>query len=714
VWKQRWTNLRDIQEQAINSILANDRDVIISAATASGKTEAAFLPVLSDVLRTNSDGVAVLGIIPLKALINDQYQRLESITQATDIPVFAWHGDVTASQKSKALASSGSVLLITPESLEALFVTRPDQAMRAFRCLKRIIVDELHAFIGAERGRHLQSLMHRVEKIVGKKIPRIGLSATLGDMSMASEFLRHNKTMPCEVLQAKAGGRELCVQLRGYHRIVFDDKKKNLQEAKKDKELAKHIFKHLRGSNNLIFSNSRMGVEGLTDDLRELSDELKVPNEFFPHHGNLSKSFRQDVESRIKKQSVPTSVVCTSSLELGIDIGAVKSVAQVGPPPSVSSLCQRIGRSGRSEGSAAILRNYITEFEHVNEGKRSLNEILCLGMIQAIAMINLLVRGWVEPPQPERLHLSTFIQQLLSLIAQYSGSKPVFLWHILCEEGPFSSISVEMFKHLLTLLGKKNVLHQSKDGTLLLGQKGERIVEHYGFYAAFMSHEELTVVAGGKSLGTLRPNRDLCAGATIVFAGKRWIVNSYDPKRKQLHVSASSAGTVPLFGGGEGPILHDEVRIEMGRCLRSSDIPIFLDVNAKKMLTKARSNFSKISDSGRILFQTKDKTTFVIWKGDRVCYTIHLLLLKAGLTSHLAGCVFQVYQMSPDKLIEKLEQVLSQSLPEASDLTKWVEVKGREKYDYLLDDYLLDASCCVGLLDLDGARKAISEFYTDR
>ncbi|WP_040368468.1 DEAD/DEAH box helicase [Paucidesulfovibrio longus] len=712
IWKQRWTNLRDIQEEAIHSILANDRDVIISAATAGGKTEAAFLPVLSDVLRTNSEGVAVLGIIPLKALINDQYQRLESLTQATGIPVFAWHGDVTASKKNKALASSGSVLLITPESLEALFVTRPDQTMRAFRSLNRIIVDELHVFIGAERGRQLQSLMHRVEYVVGKKIPRIGLSATLGDMLMASDFLRHDKTMPCDTLQAKTGGRELRVQLRGYHREISDDKSNNILESKKDKALAKHLFNHLRGSNNLIFSNSRMGVEGLTDDLRALCDELKMPNEFFPHHGNLSKSFREDIESRIKKQSLPTSVVCTSSLELGIDIGSVKSVAQIGPPPSVSSLCQRIGRSGRTEGAPAILRNYITEFEHVNESKRSLDEILFLGMIQAIAMIHLLVRGWVEPPYPDRLHLSTFVQQLLSVITQYNGARPVFLWNLLCETGPFSSITIKIFKHILTRLGEKDVLHQSKDGTLLLGLRGEKIVEHYGFYAAFMSPEELTVVAGGKVLGTLCPNKDLCAGVTIVFAGRRWIVNSYDQQRKQLHVSPSSTGKVPVFYGGEGPIVHDEVRSEMVRCLKSSNIPIFLDVKAKEMLEKARSNFAKINQNGRILFRTKNNTTFIIWKGDKVCYTIHLLLLRAGLSSRIAGCVFQVSNVSPDKLLEILEQIISQPLPEESDLTKWVEVKGREKYDYLLDDYLLDVSCCVGLLDLEGARIAVAEFCT--
>ncbi|KGS12582.1 DEAD/DEAH box helicase, partial [Pseudomonas coronafaciens] len=188
IWQEGWTALRDAQERAVPVLMDADQDVIIAAATAAGKTEAAFLPILTNLLNRNDPPGAVLYISPLKALINDQWGRLDRLCEQLEIPVVAWHGDISSSRKHRFLKSPEGVLLITPESLEALFVNRGSSLPGIFQNLRYIVVDELHAFIGSERGKQLQSLMHRVELIADRKLPRVGLSATLGDMRLGSEF----------------------------------------------------------------------------------------------------------------------------------------------------------------------------------------------------------------------------------------------------------------------------------------------------------------------------------------------------------------------------------------------------------------------------------------------------------------------------------------------------------------------------------------------
>ncbi|WP_264984123.1 DEAD/DEAH box helicase [Pseudodesulfovibrio portus] len=704
IWKQGWTSLRDIQEQAIGSILDCNRDVIISASTAGGKTEAAFLPAISDVLRAEPEGVGILGIIPLKALINDQFQRMEGVTRNTDVPVFAWHGDISTSRKGKALSTPSSILLITPESLEALFVRRHAELRKAFRSLRRIVVDELHAFIGTERGMQLQSLMHRVEMAAGRKIPRIGLSATLGDMSMASDFLRHDGSLPCDIIESKTGGRELKVQVRGYVETKSNGPDHNEQSVWQ--AIGSHLFTTLRGSNNLAFANSRQNVELLSDMLRRTSEATRVPNEFFPHHGSLSKEIREETEERLKKHSLPTSVVCTNTLELGIDIGSVKSVAQIGPPPSVASLCQRIGRSGRKEGDPAILRAYVREAEW--DAELPLFHKLRLRTVQVVAMIQLLAQGWNEPPLPNRLHLSTFIQQLLSSISQHGGMNPAAAWSALCGTGPFAHIDTDVFKHLLTVLGAKDILLQAGDGTLLLGEKGERIVEHYTFYAAFTSPEEVSIVTEGKTLGTLTTVYPIVPDSFLIFAGRRWIIKSYDEERKQVLVSPATGGELPKFDGSGGSFVHDRVREEMRNCLETTALPPFLDKQGQELLAQARKTYAEVGLKHKGVLTKGTDTTFVVWKGDRICFTIFLMLLKSRLSVDYVGPVFTAHKVSPADFNEAIGTILKSPPPDPMVLIHTLKGKEKEKFDYLLDDGLLDAACSVGILDVEGAINALS------
>ena len=417
IYNQGWSGLRPIQAQAVQPILSQKTDLLIAAATAGGKTEAAFLPIFSHLLNQPGDSIRVLGISPLKALINDQYRRLSEMGDTVGIAVTAWHGDISSSRKNKVIKNPQGIVIITPESLEAMLARRGAALSTLFAQLDYFVIDEMHVFIGSERGRQLQSLMNRLEQVLDRFIPRIGLSATLGDMSLAAEFLRPGKAKQVKCINPPGKGGDLRLQLKGYRRSLSDqaaieasDSKSLRAEATSDDfAIAQHLFQAMRGSNNLIFVNGRANVEKLTDLLREESEHARVPNEFCPHHGSLSKDLREDVEDFLRSDR-PSNVVCTTTLEMGIDVGDVKSVAQVGAPFSVASMRQRVGRSGRRAGAPTIARFYVSVPEL---GAEILpQDAIHPELVQTIAIINLLLGKWCEPPDPEKLQLSTLIQQI--------------------------------------------------------------------------------------------------------------------------------------------------------------------------------------------------------------------------------------------------------------------------------------------------------------
>lgn len=400
--RQGWSDLRPIQERAAGAILDAGDDVILAAATAGGKTEAAFLPILTALAGDPPDSsLGALCVSPLKALINDQFGRLEELGKEVGVDVHRWHGDVSASRKRSVLDRPSGLLLITPESLEALFVRQGQRLPLILRHLRYIVVDELHAFIGSERGRQLQSLLHRVELGIRRPVPRVALSATLGDMGLAASFLRPRGGEKVVVLEDRETGQEVRLQVRGYRQRAIQPPNERHPGAEPPSrpgdavDVARDLFSHLRGGHHLIFANSRAVVEEYADRLRRLSDQLGVPAEFQPHHGSLSKELREDAERAINDRSRPATLVATTTLELGIDVGSIESVAQIGTPPSVAALRQRLGRSGR-QGGPAILRVSIQEPEITP--KTPAADTLRPELVQTTAMVELLIEGWVEPP----------------------------------------------------------------------------------------------------------------------------------------------------------------------------------------------------------------------------------------------------------------------------------------------------------------------------
>lgn len=706
VWSEGWTALRDAQEWAIPALVDADRDVIIAAATAAGKTEAAFLPILTNLLATEAPG-SVLYISPLKALINDQWERLSRLCEQLEVQVIAWHGDISASRKQRFLKQPEGVLLITPESLEALFVNRGTALAGLFANLRYVVVDELHAFIGSERGKQLQSLMHRVELVAGRRLPRVGLSATLGDMRLASEFLRSGAADSVELIESRGSGQTLKVQIRGFEERSESERKSadaEEQDAKDEANMAiaAHLFEVLRGSNNLVFPNSRKQVEWFADRLRRQCEELGLPNEFWPHHGSLSKDVREETERALKAGDLPATAICTSTLELGIDIGNIRNVVQIGPPPSVASLRQRLGRSGRRAGEAAILRGYCRERRLTD--KSVLSDRLRQGLLQSVAMVRLLIKGWFEPPRVGGLHASTLVQQCLSVIAQRGGASAADLWATLVRGGPFASVEQDDFLSLLRALGDHDLIAQERSGLLLLGSVGERLVNHYDFYSAFVTRDEYRLVCDGKLLGALPVSRPLQNEQRIIFAGRRWLVSDVDEQAKVVTVKPSPGGAAPDFDGLSGSV-QDGVREEMRTILLESAPYPYLDATANQLLDEARRTFRELGLERESIVQSGSGTYLFTWQGDWTNDALAILLNRFGLSAENDGVAVSV-NGDAGALRQALEKIgqLGESIGDEALLD--VKNMAKEKWDWALPAALLRKSYASLSVDFDGARKA--------
>jgi ATP-dependent Lhr-like helicase len=716
VWAKGWTSLRDAQELAIPVLLEGKRDVIIAAATASGKTEAAFLPILSKLVRNGEEMGVALYISPLKALINDQWGRLEQLCEDLQVPVVPWHGDIAQTRKRQFIKRPQGVLLITPESLEAMFVLRGHELKRFFGELEYVVVDELHAFIGSDRGKQLQSLLRRIESLIDRRVPRVGLSATLGDMGLAAGFLRPGGPI-AEIIESKAAGQELKVQLRGYliegvpEAVVPESMEleqaadsEGAGESAAKASVADHLFKVLHGSNNLLFPNSRKNVEYYSDLLRRRCEREGIPNEFWPHHGSLSREIREDAERALKAGDRPATAICTTTLELGIDIGAVKSVAQIGPPPSVAALRQRLGRSGRRPGEAAILRAYVAEQELSTESP--LSDRLREGLIQTTATIRLLLEKWVEPPRAGGLHLSTIVQQVLSMIAERGGVTASDVSRTLIVDGPFAGLGNGDLVALLRELGRRDLIVQESSGALLLGQLGEKLVGSHEFYAAFASGEEWQIVQDGRTLGTLPIESPVFEGMCIIFGGRRWKILNVCAKPAVLTVAPDPSGRAPSFDSGR-PMVHERIRQEMRRILEEDGEIGFLDPGAQGLLREARLFYSQAGLSKRAWVMDGEAVLLLPWVGDFANNALVLLLRALGLprgSNH--GLVVACEGWPIERLIDGCSDIVELKEVDLLGMLRDVENLGQSKWDWALPRELLVQSYASMSLDIAGAKKA--------
>ncbi|WP_263408941.1 DEAD/DEAH box helicase [Terriglobus tenax] len=705
-----------MQEFAAAPLLKGEQDVILAAATSAGKTEAAFFPILTRLLKGGESSGFVLSISPLKALINDQADRLTDLCEALDLPVLGWHGDVSQTRKQKFLKNLRGVLIITPESLESLFVNKGTMMPAFAGAIAHIVVDELHSFLEAERGKQVQSLLHRLECAAGRRIPRAGLSATLGDKTLAATFLRPGSGDKVFTVDAGGEGYVMKLAVKGYvdgqvvddeswsddPSIDSDEPPEKQMTSTAELAIADYLFTHLRGSNHLIFPNSRAKVEKYADRLRHRSEREGVRNEFWTHHGSLSRELREESETALKGGTTSASAICTTTLELGIDIGNIKSVAQIGPPPSVASLRQRLGRSGRRAGEPAILRCFCIEKPLTPNSP--LSDRIREGLVQTIAMVRLLMRPWVEPPRLTAIHASTFVQQALSVIAERGGATAAELWKVLVQSGTFDRISREMFTDILRGLGGRDILQQENSGLLLPGIVGEKLINHYDFYSAFSSPDEFRLIAGERVLGSLPITRPLTVGQRMIFGGRRWRVRDVDSEHKVIYVSADRGGAPPAFESNGGEV-HDVIRQEMKLVLSETSEIAYLDTAAKELLYEARRTYQDLRLAERQSFRDGKNTLLFTWMGDAVNSTLAFMLAQRGLECTNEGVALAIStEVDESRLLTELSAIAEQTVPSASELGIAPEMAAIEKWDWALSKATCIESYASARLDLAGAK----------
>lgn len=685
IWRQGWTSLKDIQENAIPVVLTGNSDVIISASTAGGKTEAAFLPILTSILQNGkSFGYQVLYVSPLKALINDQYRRLSDMASEMGIDVIPWHGDINVARKTRSLKNPNGIIIITPESLESFLINRERFVMGALSSLQYVVIDELHSFIGTERGKQLQSLLSRIEHITRRRVPRIAMSATFSDYDAVKYYLRNDGVMPCIIPPQGESNHEIKILVKEY----VSSKNTDVTTP-----ISKEIFNNLRGSNNLVFTNSRGTAEEFAIQLSDMCEEKNVPNEFRVHHGSISKLERESIERDLQRGEHPITALCTSTLELGVDIGKVKSIAQIGTAISVSGLRQRLGRSGRRD-EPSILR--VFSIEGYDDGL--LYDLRC-NLVQNIAIIELMREHKYETSAINRYHFSTLIQQILAVIAQFGGFYPKDGWMLLCQNGAFKNVTPEVFLKLLRSLGENKVISQLNTGQIVVGKFGEKILKSPDFYVAFVSPIDLTVIdkANAKRIGMIQHIPEI--GNVIILSGQRWLVESFDEATSKIYVSYIKSGGAARFAGESIDI--DRIIVEKMREIYLSDtIYPYLDdrTKTKEHLNQSRLFFHHHNLGETAFLQYGNETYFFNWAGTKANRTL-ALLAQYCLNKSCDSDSFYVSNLTKEN-IESLRQANKPDIVELASMLPR-DRKIFQKYDYLLSDELLNIEYAKTYLDIE-------------
>ena len=597
IYRNGWETLRGVQVAAGEAIFGTDCNVLLSASTASGKTEAAFFPILTLFSEDPPTSVGAIYIGPLKALINDQFSRLNELCADAEIPVWHWHGDVAQSHKEKLLKHPSGILQITPESLEALLLHKHAYIPKLFGDLRFIVIDEVHSLLRGDRGGQTLCLIERLSRMAGVNPRRIGLSATIGDPEGTGKYLAAGtgrETVIPKVEQGKAKWRlsvEHFFTTPGAEEAPADEKaalpaldmKTDTAPENSDPGFA-YVFEHTRGKKCLIFVNSREECEAVTTTLRGYCEARGEPDRFLIHHGNLSASFRETAESVMKDDEQCMTTVTTATLELGIDIGRLERAFQIDAPFTVSSFLQRMGRTGRRGLPPEM---WFVMREEQPEARAMLPETVPWSLLQGIALIQLYTEErWVEPPKTDRLPFSLLYHQTMSTLASSGELSPAALATRVLTLKSFERIDKEDYKTLLRHLIETDHIERTETGGLIVGLAGERQVNSFKFYAVFKENEEYTVRSNSEELGTIVMPPPV--GEKIAIAGHVWIVEEVDHKRHLVYCE-QVRGKVPAYFGQCPGDINTKVLERMRKVLAEDKIYPYLMKNALGRLYEARS-----------------------------------------------------------------------------------------------------------------------------
>ena len=726
IYRSGWRSMRAVQNAAGDAIFNTDQNVLLTASTASGKTEAAFFPILTLLDENPSKTVGVLYIAPLKALINDQFGRLGELCGEAGITVTRWHGDANQTAKRKLLKKPSGIVQITPESLESLMINKHMEIPALFGDLRFIVIDEIHSLLRADRGLQTFCLIERLCKLAGSDPRRVGLSATIGNPLLAGEFLAAGSRRGT-VIPKFDGGREVW-------RLSMEHFYNSAPQADEGKEIPAgtppeeektdiapkaadpgigYIFEHTRGKKCLVFTNSREECEAVCQQLRQYCEVNHEPDRFLIHHGNLSASYRESAEEEMKDDDSLRSVCATATLELGIDVGRLERAFQIDAPFTVSGFLQRLGRTGRRGDPSEMW--FVMREDH-QEARAMLPESIPWNLIQGIALVQLYIEErFVEPPRMDRLPYSLLYHQTMSTLASHGEMTPGELASRVLTLSCFHRITQEDYQALLRHLLQIDHISRTENGGLIVGLAGERVVNNYKFYAVFQENVEYTVRSGSEQLGTIVKPPPV--GDKIAIAGRVWVVEEVDHQRRELFCTLVK-GNIPAYFGDVAGDIHTRILERMYRVLGEDKQYPYLMPHAVCRLADARETFKKSLMAQRPLVHLGGKMWALFpWVGSYAFLAMERFLkqrcgqrlgLKGLQTSRPYYMQFTIqtseaefYEIvceEADKEFDPLELVYPKEIPVF------------EKYDEYVPPELVRKGFAHGVLDIAGMKSRIQSW----
>lgn len=602
----RWSGFREVQVRAFDVLFGSDDHLLISSGTSSGKTEAALFPVITSLYRFPTTGIGALYVGPLKALIDDQHDRLELLLGESGVQVTGWHGDIARGVKERVTVFPTGILQITPESLQNLIANRPDDVRSMFPDLRFVIVDEVHAFMGTDRGDQLLCCLDQLELLSGCDPRRIGLSATISDLDGASAWLAADTGRRVSAVACRdSRGCDMSVV---YSHFPSESEGNGVPRKRAVTAYYERLFAETDPYNCIVFTNSRMSAERTARSLTKVSDRHGSRKRILVHHGSVSKDIRKAAEEGLKDRDEDTTTVATVTLELGIDVGDLDRVVQIDPPYTCSSLIQRMGRSGRRNG-----RPVLVMMCNDDDSKWwSAVQGVSMDLVKAAAMAQMCAdENWTEPCPRDGMPFGLLYQQTMAYLKSRIDVRFTGLVAAVLGQYPFRNISRDDYRTLVRHMVSIEHLKVMPDRTIVIGLAGDRVVSDREFCTVFATRRELEVRCGGKVIGTVqevpKPKERL------QLAGRVWTVVTVSGDPPVIDVVESDGEAYTPWKSGV-PGVHTEVMRRMRRLLMTDAPCPYLDEAGSVRLEECRTA-ARAEGMGDLFVETDRGYRMYPWLG---------------------------------------------------------------------------------------------------
>ena len=713
IYANNWTELREIQVAACHAGFDTDENLLLSSGTASGKTEAAFLPVLTELYHHPSSSVGVLYISPLKALINDQFKRLDDLLAESNLPVCKWHGDASQAEKNRLLKHPEGILQITPESLESLLIHKRGACVKLFYDLRFVIIDEAHYFMRDVRGVHVLCLLERLQRLAGVVPRRIGLSATLGDLTVAQSWLNSGTGRSCAAPVCGAEKQKIRLLVQRFQRAD-----QTTPDGALDAGEAAHyeyLYRMTLDRKTILFTNSREETELVMAHLRQLALKNKTPDVYRVHHGNISAVLREQAEDEMKSAQEKLVTGATVTLELGIDIGSLDQVVQVGTPATVSSFAQRLGRCGRRGQIPQIL---FTFMDDVHTTAADQLGPINWSFLRMIAIIELYTKQkWVEPLTPGRYPYSMLYHQTMSYLLSAGEATARELMGAVLRLSCFQEIPQEDYRILLRHLLLIGHLQKMESGGLIIGRAGEKVVSDYHFLAVFQVPEYYLVKDENRSIGTV--DKIYPQGTRFALAGRTWETLEVNQKAKVLFVKLVPGISTVDWDVDFTADLHTTLVQKMKYILLCGEQYAYLSDSCRERLEEIRYLARNSGILNHVVTQlSENKYAIFPWVGTRQLFTLHFMVLERGFKSKILWrtCVYLEVTFSEKvpNARARIESALREIAVESDDLSGLPlpeKVQIEHKYNAYIPFELLRKEFIFDFLEPDGLRKELSQYF---